>query len=128
MSNHLAGGVRAGDAAPAAEAERIVRTYAAVLQEKAEPIVTDSSLPFPKPVIKDALKSETLRARHKNFSIMAGTCYRHLAGFRSGAEVAIWRDASADSESKEAVERAWKEELDALNQEWQHYLNEQGLA
>jgi hypothetical protein len=128
MSNHLTDGVREGDTALADEAERVVRTYAVVLQEKAEPIVTDSSLPFPKPVIKDALKSETLRAKHKNFSVMAGTCYRQLAGFRSDAEVALWRDTSADSESKKTVERAWKEELDALDQEWQHYLTEQGLT
>ena len=128
MSNRLDDGVRESDATQASETERIVRAYAGLLQEKAAPIVSDSSLPFPKSVIKDALKAETLRASHKNFSAMAGTCYRQLAGFRSDAEVAAWRDTSADSEEKKAVEQAWKKELDALILEWQNYLNEHDLT
>ena len=128
MSNQLDDGVRESDATQASETERIVRAYAGLLQEKAAPIVSDSSLPFPKSVIKEALKAETLRASHKNFSVMAGTCFRQLAGFRSDAEVAAWRDTSAGSEEKKAVEQAWKKELDALILEWQDYLRENGLA
>ena len=128
MSNQLDDGVRESDVAQASETERIVRAYASLLQEKAAPIVSDSSLPFPKALIKEALKAETLRANHKNFSAMAGTCFRQLAGFRSDAEVAAWRDASAGSEEKKAVEQAWKKELDALIREWQGYLRENGLA
>ena len=113
--------------APIPETERIVKAYAKVLETKPEAIVLDSSLPFPKQTIKDALKAETLSARNANFSHVAGTCYRQLAGFRPEAEVLAWKNATAP-EGKLAVERAWKEELNALILDWQTYLKQHDLA
>lgn len=113
--------------APIPETERIVKAYAKLLEAKPEAIVSDAGLPFPKQTIKDALKAETLSARNANFSHVAGTCYRQLAGFRPEAEVLVWQNATAP-EGKQAVERAWKEELNALILEWQTYLNEHDLA
>ena len=120
-------GVSEDSTAPISETESIVKAYAKVLETKPEAIVSDTGLPFPKQTIKDALKSETLRARNANFSHVAGTCYRQLAGFRAEAEVLAWKNATAQ-EGKLAVERAWKEELNALILEWQTYLNEHDLA
>ena len=109
------------------ETEHIVKAYAKVLEAKPEPIVSDASLPFPKQTIKAALKAEVLSARNANFSRVAGTCYRQLAGFRPEAEVLALHNATAP-EGKQAVERAWKEELNVLILEWQAYLDENDLA
>ena len=113
--------------APIPETEGIVKAYAKVLETKPEAIVSDTGLPFPKQAIKEALKAETLSAGNANFSHVAGTCYRQLAGFRPEVEVLAWQNATAP-EGKKAVERAWKEELNALILEWQTYLNEHDLA
>ena len=137
MTNPLNDDASQHDAAQTSESERVVKTYAKVLEQKTGAIVSELSLPFPKPIIKAALKAETLKAGNARFSTMAGACFRQLAGFRSEADVAVWRvaaaqesatDALAQSENGRALERAWREELDTLDQEWQRYLNEQGLA
>jgi len=120
-------GVSDGSAAPVSETERIVKAYAMVLEDKPEPIVSDASLPFPKQIIKDALKAEALQATNARFVLVAGTCYRQLAGFRPEADIAAWQNATAP-EGKQEVERAWKEELNALILEWQTYLDENDLA
>ena len=131
MSNQLNDGVRE-NAVPDSESERVVKAYAQVLEQKIDAIVSDATLPFPKPIIKAALKAETLKAANARFSTMAGACFRQLAGFRSEADVATWRaaaaqestsEALAQSEDGRALERAWREELDALDQEWQRCLN-----
>ena len=127
MADHLDDGANDDSAASIPETERIVKAYAKVLETKPQAIVSDTSLPFPKQTIKDALKAETLSARNANFSHVAGTCYRQLAGFRPEAEVLVWQNATVP-EGKKAVERAWKEELNALILEWQTYLNEHDLA
>jgi hypothetical protein len=126
MSDHPDDGVSDGGTA-ISETELVVKAYAKVLETKPETIVSDTSLPFPKQAIKEALKAETLSARNANFSHVAGTCYRQLAGFRPKVEVLAWQNATAP-EGKQAVERAWKEELNALILEWQTYLNEHDLA
>ena len=123
-------GVSNGSTEPIPETERIVKAYAKVLETKPEPIVSDASLPFPKQTIKDALKAETLsarNARNANFSHVAGTCYRQLAGFRPETEVLAWKNATGP-EGKQALEQAWKEELNALILDWQTYVDEHDLA
>ena len=126
MSDHSDDGVSDGGTA-IPETELVVKAYAKVLETKPEAIVSDTGLPFPKHAIKEALKAETLSARNANFSHVAGTCYRQLAGFRPEVEVLAWQNATAP-EGKQEVERAWKEELNALILEWQTYLNENDLA
>ena len=126
MSDHSDDGVSDGGTA-IPETELVVKAYAKVLETKPEAIVGDASLPFPKQTIKEALKAETLSARNANFSRVAGTCFRQLAGFRPEVEVLAWQNATVP-EGKKAVERAWKEELNALILEWQNYLNEHDLA
>lgn len=118
------------------ESERVVKAYAKHLEQKTGAIVSEAGLPFPKSIIKAALKAETLVARNPKFSVMAGTCFRQLAGFRSEADAALWRsvasqasatEALAESEQGRALESAWRSELNELTREWQAFLKEQGL-
>ena len=137
IQNPLDGGVSDGGVTPVPETERVVKAYAKVLEEKPEPLVSEATLPFPKQAIKEALKAEVLKARNPRFSLVAGTCYRQLAGFRSAAEIAAWKNATTPasgtdeavmSEGKRAIEKVWKEDLDALILDWQSYLSGHGLA
>lgn len=118
------------------ESERVVKAYAKQLEQKTDAIVSEAALPFPKSIIKAALKAETLAARNPKFALTAGTCFRQLAGFRSEADAALWRsvasqasatEALAESEQGRALESAWRAELNELTQEWQAFLKEQGL-
>jgi len=77
MSNQINDGVRE-NAVPDSESERVVKAYAQVLELKIDAIVSDATLPFPKPIIKAALKAETLKAANTRFSTMAGACFRQI--------------------------------------------------
>ena len=59
MSDHPDDGVSDGGTA-ISETELVVKAYAKVLETKPETIVSDTSLPFPKQAIKEALKAEDL--------------------------------------------------------------------
>ena len=135
MSNPSNDGVQES-AAPDSESERVVKAYAKLLEQKTGAIVSEAGLPFPKSIIKAALKAETLVANNPKFSVMAGTCFRQLAGFRPEADAALWRsvagqesaaEALAESEQGRALESAWRSELNELTREWQAFLKDQGL-
>lgn len=124
------------DAETSSESERVVKAYAKQLEQKTDAIVSEAALPFPKSIIKAALKAETLVARNPKFSLTAGTCFRQLAGFRTEADAALWRsvasresatEALAESEQGRTLESAWRAELNELTREWQAFLKEQGL-
>ena len=136
MSNQTNDGAQES-AAPDSETERVVKAYAKLLEQKTDAIVSEARLPFPKPIIKAALKAETLAASNPKFSLMASTCFRQLAGFRTEADAALWRsvasqetpsEALAESEQGRALESAWRNELNELAREWQAFLKEQGLS
>lgn len=131
-------------------ADGIANAYARVLRESEKPprFRPISELPYSKEQIAVALMTDSLFMRDPEFTRAAGVCYVQLAGFLSDEDAALAArvDRRAGEPGSETGNRtpdaegvwlrgrhaeivaAFNDELRRLNQEWQAFLERNGLA